>query len=291
MDEYNAVYSLLVSKGTSPIPQGQDFVIKCLNPAHEDNSPSLKIDKVSGSGHCFSCGFNVNIFKHYGILTNPVSVQVAKLKEKLRVLSAQTQGLPMLDGWAPFPSSFRGISLKTLKHFNAFTTSLVGKMEDRIIFPIYDITGKTRFFLGRHLLSQANPRYINYPPGIELPVFPPALETPSKYIILVEGIFDMLNMYDNGATHTICVFGTQTIKANLKLKLLPFKAQGVTHIFIAFDGDTPGRAAATELATLIEELGFTIEIIHLGDGDDPGSLSSEDIRSIKEYCDGKSCNH
>jgi len=45
---------------------GQDFQIKCLNPDHDDRNPSLRVDKVTGVMHCFSCGFRSNIFTHIG---------------------------------------------------------------------------------------------------------------------------------------------------------------------------------------------------------------------------------
>ena len=40
---------------------GRDYLIKCLNPDHEDSNPSFRVDKVSGVAHCFSCGFKTNL--------------------------------------------------------------------------------------------------------------------------------------------------------------------------------------------------------------------------------------
>ena len=289
--ENSAVYSLLQSKGLSPVISGTDLVIKCLNPEHEDSSPSLKIDKIQGMGHCFSCGFNVNIFRYFGILSSPTSVKVAKLKEKLRKMQSETTGLEMLKGVTPYTSSFRNISSATLKHFNAFTTSLVPEMEDRIIFPILDVSKTIRLFVGRHVLSNANPKYINYPRGVTIPPFPGFLENKSKYIFLVEGIFDFLNMYDKGALNTVCVFGTQTLKADTKIKMLPFKAQGITHIFILFDGDKAGIDGAQDLKPILEELDFIVEIVPLEDNVDPGNLSEQEIISLREYANDKSSNN
>ena len=41
------------------------IIIKCLNKEHTDNNPSLRIHKISGLGHCFACGYKLNIFKHF----------------------------------------------------------------------------------------------------------------------------------------------------------------------------------------------------------------------------------
>ena len=93
----------------------------------------------------------------------------------------------------------------------------------------------------------------------------------------------MLNLYDKGLENVICCFGTNTLQNNTKSKLLPFKAQGVTHVYIMFDGDEAGQKAAKLLKPLIEECGFIVEIIDLPDGVDPGELDQFNVQSIAEY--------
>jgi DNA primase len=261
---------------------GRDYLIKCLNPDHEDTNPSFRVDRISGVAHCFSCGFKTNIFKYYGIFTNPVPIRILSLKQKLLALkSAVEQELP--QGHTPWTKPFRGISTQTLKHFKAFYTNQVEKLVDRIIFPINDITNRTKVFVGRHTLSNGNPRYLNYPSGVELPLFPSYLEESGKTVVLVEGVFDMLNLYDKGLHNVVCCFGTNTLQKSTKEKLLPFKAQGVTHVYILFDGDEAGEKAAKQLKPVIEQDEFVVEIIKLPEGVDPGELSQEDVTSIKEY--------
>lgn len=262
---------------------GRDYLIKCLNPEHEDSNPSFRVDKVTGVAHCFSCGFKTNIFKYYGVFTNPVPIKILALKEKLSELKSFGQELELPAGYTPYTKQFRGISAKTLKYFGAFYTNTVEKLHDRIIFPIKDITGKTVVFVGRHMLSNGNPRYINYPSGVQLPVFPSHLPSGYSSLVLVEGMFDMLNLYDKGLENAVCCFGTNTLQNNTKSKLLPFKAQGVTHVYIMFDGDEAGQKAAKVLKPLIEECGFIVEIIDLPDGVDPGELSQEDVDATSEY--------
>lgn len=261
---------------------GRDYLIKCLNPEHEDSNPSFRVDKVSGVAHCFSCGFKTNIFKYFGIFTNPVPIKIAALKEKLAELQT-TNGLEVPNGHTPYTRSFRGISAATLKHFGAFYTNHVEKLADRIVFPIKDITGKTVVYVGRHTLSNGNPRYVNYPSGVRIPVFPSHLPSGYSSLVLVEGIFDMLNLYDKGLENVICAFGTNTLQNDTKSKLLPFKAQGITHIYLLFDGDEAGRKASGILKPIIEAEGFIVEIINLPDDTDPGELDVEDVRSIAEY--------
>lgn len=277
------VLALLNEKGLSFTVSGRDYLIKCLNPEHDDSNPSCRVDKVTGVLHCFSCGFKRNIFKHYGIFTNHTSIRVAKLKEKLAELKTSLLELDMPDGATPYTQVFRGISVATLKYFDVFHTHNVKELEDRIVFPIRDVSGKNIVFVARHTMSNANPRYVNYPKGTQIPLFPVRLEEPSTKIILVEGIMDMLNLYDKGIRNAVACFGTSTLKSNTSSKLLPFKVQGVTKVFIMFDGDTAGREAAVELQPLIEECGFEVQIIDLPDNMDPGDFNQEYVNSVKEY--------
>ena len=276
------ILELLQKNGLGYSVSGRDYLIKCLNPEHEDNNPSFRIDRVSGAAHCFSCGFKTNIFKYFGVFTNPVPLRIANLKKKLQELSANQEiAIPL--GHTPWTKPFRGISASTLKHFNAFYTNQVEKLQDRIVFPIQDVTNRIKVFVGRHTLSNVNPRYINYPSGVQLPLFPSYLEEPSRSIVLVEGVFDMLNLYDKGIKNAVCCFGTNTLQNSAKQKLLPFKAQGVTNIYILFDGDEAGEKAAHQLKPTLEEDDFIVEIMKLPDGVDPGELDQSDVTSIKEY--------
>jgi len=279
------VLELINKNGLGFTVSGRDYLIKCLNPEHEDSNPSFRVDRVSGVAHCFSCGFKTNIFKFFGVFTNPVPIRIAALKEKLAELKTSGTGLDLPTGHTPYTKQFRGISPQTLRHFGAFYTNQVEKLQDRIVFPIKDITEKIVVFVARHTMSNGNPRYVNYPNGVRIPVFPSHLPSGYKSMVLVEGIFDMLNLYDNGLENVVCTFGTNTLQNETKAKLLPFKAQGITHIYLLFDGDEAGRKAAQQLKPTIEQEGFIVEIITLPDGTDPGELDREDIRSIAEYID------
>lgn len=63
------VLELLQKHGHKVKPSGQDYLICCLNPEHEDNNPSMRIDKISGIFNCLSCGFKGNLYKYYGVFT------------------------------------------------------------------------------------------------------------------------------------------------------------------------------------------------------------------------------
>lgn len=284
------VYDLLITKGNAVNIQGKDYVIRCLNPEHEDLHPSMRIDQIDGRFKCVSCGFKGNIFKHYNILSNNISIKTAHLMQKLTEIKTMTTGLDLPENSIPFNKVFRGVSLDTLKHFEAFTTPSVEKLEDRLVFPLRNVLGKIQAFVGRHMLSNANPKYVNYPSHIRLPLYPPVLPKNSESMVLVEGIFDMLNLYDKGLLNSVCTFGTTTLLGDPADKLLPYKVQGVSKIYIMFDGDDPGRRAAKQLKPLLEKCEFEVEIIDLEDDVDPGTMSEEEIQETIEYIKSRNTN-
>lgn len=280
----DAVSKLLTEKGVAFKASGKSYIIRCLNPEHEDNDPSCRVDKLTGVAHCFSCRWKANLFKYYGVFTNNSSVKIQLLKTKIKQIMEYQAEPPFPEGYAPITQSYRNISVRTLKRFEAFYTDREEKWQDRIIFPVRDVTGKIVSFIGRHMMSNGNPRYFISPSGRPLPLYPTILPEGSTSIVLVEGIFDMLNLQDSGVTNAVCAFGTSTLtEKTVADRMLPYKVQGIQKIYLMFDGDKPGRDAASSLKPLLEAEDFVVEIVNLEDGTDPGVLSHEDIESLKEY--------
>jgi len=256
--------------------QGGDLVVKCLNPEHEDGSPSMRIDKITGAFHCFSCGFKGSIFKYFGLVNDLKDVRIQNIKKKISKLLAKDINMPI--GAVPFTESFRDISVETLNKFEAFTHK---DFEHRIVFPIRDILGDIIIFIGRHMHSNVNPKYMLTPPKISPPLYPSKPKMLQGSIILVEGIFDMLNLQDKGLTNAVCAFGTQTLLKSWEEKLDPFNLQGLNKVYILFDGDLAGQTAASKLEKEIRDTYLT-EVINLPAGVDPGDLSKEDVIALKE---------
>jgi DNA primase len=119
------------------------------------------------------------------------------------------------------------------------------------------------------------------PSGAELPLFPSIVSPINGSIILVEGIFDALNLIDKGLNNAVAVLGANNLQLDV-LKAL--KLQGVHTIYTMFDEDDAGRKAGLTVQRLLEE-DFIISDdtrLELPDGLDPGDLSATDIKHIKE---------
>jgi len=269
------VEEILNSREIPFTPKGQDFVISCLNPEHEDNNPSMHIDKLSGTFNCFSCGYKGNIFKLYNIHRNWQDIRVKQLRNKISKIQRDAHGLNMPEGIIPYTRTFRDISPETLHKYEAFTHK---DYEGRIVFPLRDITGKIRAFIGRYIDSNAYPKYLISPKGAELPLFPPFVKPIHSSIVLVEGSLDALNLIDKGLTNVVAILGANNIKED---KILPLKLQGVTKLYTLFDADKAGREASKQLKKAFIDH-FIIEELELPEGLDPGDLSKEDVNYIKE---------
>ena len=142
---------LLQSKGIQYRLSGKDAVISCLNPEHDDTNPSMRVDRITGIFHCFSCGYKGNLFTYFGAPSSPTEVRIHRIKEKIQKVNSETGGIQLPKDRLKWKGGgFRNISEETLDIWDAFTWN-VPQFENRIIFPIRDITGKTVSLIGRSL--------------------------------------------------------------------------------------------------------------------------------------------
>lgn len=273
------VEELLTKKKVAYKHSGQDYLIRCLNPDHEDRNPSLRVNKVSGVMNCFSCGFKGSVFKFFGESVNQRDLQRKRLQDKILSIRADNIGLQMPSNYTPFIGRYRSISASTIKKYRAFT-SVEPEYAGRIVFPIYDITGKIRAFIGRATDSTITPKYRIHPRGVKLPLFPGDFGVIQGSVILVEGIFDCLNLIDKGLSNVICIFGTNNFDS-YKMSLL--KVVGVTTVYTMFDGDEAGEKATERVMDLGEKVGLTVKRIPIGKGTDPGDLSLGRVQKLEEY--------
>ena len=257
---------------------GQDFVVKCLNPDHEDTNPSMRIDSITGIFNCFSCGFKGNLFKHFGAAANFLEIKRQKLKTSIEEKRSASVGFEFPKGFQPYKGNWRGIQPETYKHFDAFMHH-DSQFNGRIVFPIRDITGKVVAFNGRHMTMTEIPKYLIYPPQAKLPLYPSNIKPIKGKVILVEGIFDMVNLWDKGLQNAICCFGTKNIDIE-KLSIL--KMQNISGVDIMFDGDEAGQNAAEDLKIMAEKVGLIPRNINLGSNIDPGGLAQAKVSSLRD---------
>lgn len=267
----------LLKKNNIPFKvSGRDFLVKCFNPEHEDSNPSMRIDRVLGIYHCLACGYKGNLFKLYDAPSNTTDILREELKRKITKLMQESAGIEFPKNCIPAVSAHR-VSLETLLEFEAFTTIEKG-YEDRLVFPIRDLKDKIVAFIGRDLSSFSEKKYMVYPHGTKLPLFPMSKIQPiNGRAMLVEGIFDMLNMWEKGFHNCLCSFGTNAV-THQKLELL--KLRGISGLDIMFDADDAGKKAAEEIREMAKDL-FDVRIVTLKEGD-PGEIKPKFAEKLKE---------
>ena len=271
------VDELLTSKGITYRPGGKDLVIPCLNPDHDDKNPSLRVDKTTGVFNCLSCGFSGNIFNHFGEKANWLQIRRERVKDVIKQKLHEATGLNIPENAVPFEQEWRGISADTFRRFEAFqhnNSEYIG----RVVFPIRNITGKIVAFCGRHQ-GDASPKYLFHPSKTKIPMFPSVVKPLHGRVIMVEGLFDMMNLYDKGLTNVICAFGVNTINQD-KINIL--KIQGIYAIDILFDSDDAGQKGAKALKELAEKNDMEAHIFSLTNVKDPGEMTALQVLNLKE---------
>jgi DNA primase len=165
---------------------------------------------------------------------------------------------------------------KTLEESGIFSKGFGSTMfRERLIFPIYTLTGACVAIAGRALVSVENRKYINSP---ETPVFVkgktlynfnnalPAIQS-SKSCYLVEGYFDAIRMASAGFENTVAMMGTAITKD--RVSQLSRHAEEYN---LLLDGDKAGLRAMEDSYKVALETDIYPNIILLPQGEDPDSF-------------------
>lgn len=172
--------------------------------------------------------------------------------------------------------SYRGISSQTIKKFKCFKHNQK-QFIGRVVVPITSIKGSIVGFCARHMDIGATPKYLNYPNNMVTPLFP-IVKPIQNSVIIVQGLFDMMNLHDKGLTNAICAFGTRKVNQD-KIQLL--KIQGVQKIYLFLDGDQAGQQAAKQIKDRIQNMDIHCINICVPNRD-PGELTAYEVIKLKE---------
>jgi len=282
---------LLRDKSIQYEKSGKDLVVKCLNPEHDDTNPSMRIDEGTGMFNCFSCGFKGNLFTHFGRPQTGLENAIARIQNKIDDIRSQTTGFKMPTAARRFEGNWthngRVLKANTLKKWDAFTWD-GGGYKGYIVFPLYKADKRIFGFVGRYLgtdqqrMIDNKPKYLLQPQGVKTPFIPSRAKPLNGRVVIVEGLLDAMNLWDKGLYNAVAAFGVNKVTTQ---KLNSLKLQGVSGVDIMFDGDTAGRQGAEVAFNLATELEFDVRIIPLAEGQDPGSLTQNevDLKIAKYY--------
>ena len=166
----------------------------------------------------------------------------------------------------------RGYSLDKLIDIGLTTDSASDIFTGRIMFPLFDLSGKIVAFSGRRYNTKEGSKYVNtketsiFKKGNILYNYHNAKEHLKKNdtIIVMEGFMDVIRASTIGVNNCVATMGTALTKQNaLTLKKM------ANNIILCFDGDKAGEEATNNAISIFEDLGVIVKVIRLEDNLDP----------------------
>ncbi|MEI6477544.1 MAG: DNA primase [bacterium] len=171
-----------------------------------------------------------------------------------------------------------------------------GKFQDRVTFPICDITGKVVGFTGRLLEMTDDPRVNRGPKYWNTPETPVFIKSRALYAlhlakraiqdedlaILAEGQMDVLMLHQYGFTHTVASSGTALTTEQIQLL-----GRFTTNIAFAYDGDKAGIQATKRGLELVMAAELNPFVIPLPNGKDPADCLLNDPDGWQEAYEGR----
>ena len=152
---------------------------------------------------------------------------------------------------------------------------VVDRFRNRLMIPIARDSGAIVAFGGRALEAGQVPKYLNSP---ETPVYSKgrtlyglhvtkgALRK-HNYCVLVEGYFDLAQVWQAGIQPVVATCGTALTPAQARL-LKRFTSK----VVLSFDPDAAGQGAASRSSELLVSEGFQVNVALLPEGSDPDTF-------------------
>ncbi|MEP6646563.1 MAG: DNA primase [Saprospiraceae bacterium] len=169
-----------------------------------------------------------------------------------------------------------GFTKEILQRAGLMTQNEGDFFRHRVIFPIFNISGKVIAFAGRQLQSnKRSPKYINSP---ETEIYQKrkvlyGLFHAKKAIrdenncFLVEGYTDVISLHQSGIENVVASSGTSLTPDQIRL-IRRYASQ----ITVLYDSDVAGVKAAMRGLDLILEENMDVRIVLLPEGEDPDSF-------------------
>ena len=169
----------------------------------------------------------------------------------------------------------KGFDVKDIERtglVNKTETGIIDIYYNRIMFPLYDLTGKVVGYSGRVYDGTSTSKYINtketeiFKKGELLYNYHRAKDECriKNQVIIMEGFMDVIRTYTIGIKNVVATMGTAVTKQQAML----IKKLG-KEVILLFDGDEAGQHAAMSCSDELAKLGVTPKVVLLEDNLDP----------------------
>ncbi len=189
----------------------------------------------------------------------------------------------------------KGVSLESLDKVGLISRAASGRnvnreiFRDRLIFPIFNVSGRIIGFGGRSIDDYAKPKYLNSP---ETPIFKKGeilyglfqskdnLRVKGESL-LVEGYFDLLSLYQKGVKNVCAPLGTSLTEHQAVLM-----SRFSKKVNILFDGDLSGIKAALRAIGILINAQVDVFVTSLPNNTDPDTFVNQSgVDELKKTID------
>jgi len=168
----------------------------------------------------------------------------------------------------------RGITAETAAAFGIGFYGHEGIMRGRIVIPIHNDAGELVAYAGRSI-DDTEPKY-RFPKGFRksMELFNLHRTAPARCVIVVEGFFDTMNVYQAGYPNVVALMGS-TLSELQERKLIGH----FDEVLLMLDGDPPGREATEKIAGKLAGK-VKLSVASVPDGTQPDQLSAPALRRM-----------
>jgi len=269
--------------------------IRCLCPFHNDQNSSFSINKKSGLWKCFAgCGsgnLNILIFRlsKYNNLKLENNDTLKEIQERLNYFKDNNNISKFKIMELPFAfykykninqcpkHLLNRIKWKTIKFFELGECKQKEYL-NRIIIPI-KFKNKYVGFTSRDYSGNSKYKYL-HPKNWQIKKYVYGYDNINfskrfkklKEIIIVEGPFDVMSLYEKGFKNVVATFGAFTNHEQLKL----FIDLGAKNLVYCYDNDKAGRAGLYKVKKycyMFKKISYVL----LPEKKDPNNLTKKDF--------------
>ncbi len=171
--------------------------------------------------------------------------------------------------------------------------SYYDRFRKRLMIPIFNLSEKPIAFGGRTLEKGERAKYINSPETVLYSKssvlyglnFSRQDIREKNEVIIVEGYFDVISLYQAGVKNVVASSGTAFTPQQARLL-----ARFAEMAYLFFDADSAGQTAALRSVDALYDAGLEVMVMSAPEGEDPDSIAMKDgaegIEKIKEQALG-----
>lgn len=265
----------------------EEILFKC--PFHDDTNPSASYNVTDRVYNCFVCGGGSlrSLAKDLGFELE--AEMIDRIPPSLESIQKDLDSIlnPKLDKYDYFLEEFEKIEtifqcpeylldrvdFETILEFNLHICENSNSVyNERIIFPLE--SKENIGFIARDY-TEVKPQKYLFPKNMPKQEFLFG-KIEHEEIIIVEGVFDVMKMWENGFENCVCPSGVVFSEEQASLMI----ENGVKTLILLPDGDEAGKNFIKQMEDYINI--FEIEIanphaFYVNEGKDPFDLTREDI--------------